>query len=244
MDTSITPRQFEVLEKLVEEYIRTASPISSSFLKEKAKLEVCSATIRIDFAHLTEAGFLEKHYISGGRVPTDKAYRFFVDKILRERRYQKEEEKFLKRLSSILRQIDDTLDILQESAKILASFSSNLGVVFDEELGALWKEGWEEIIKIPEFRDFDYLKKFAELVKNLEKDIRNLEEELQKDKERIKVYIGKELPFRKKDFCMVAGKGFVKGDEATFLILGPKRMDFRKNICLLDSLIRQLESIS
>jgi len=242
MSSVITQRQIEILEKLIEEHIKTASPISSAFLKKKFRLKVCPATIRLDFAQLTQAGFLEKQYTSGGRVPTDKAYRFFVNRLLENGDFQTEEEKFLKELTEIFEKIDSILDLFHESAKALASFSSNLGVVFDQNFKTFWKEGWERIIKIPEFHDIDYLKKFTELVSDLEENIDRLD--FPEETKKVKIYIGKESPFKRKEFCIVVGKGCVKRDRATFVILGPKRMDFKNNISLINSLIKKLETIS
>lgn len=82
----ITGRQEKILEALVREYICGAEPVSSKLLKERAALEVSPATIRNDFQELTEAGYITQPHTSAGRIPTQKAYKYFADKIEREER--------------------------------------------------------------------------------------------------------------------------------------------------------------
>lgn len=229
-----TPRQKEILEGVVEEYIKNASPISSSFLKKSRHLGVSSATIRLDFVQLTKAGFLKKPYLSGGRIPTDKGYRFFVDNLFEREAFEKEGE-FFSELSAIFKNREDILRFSHEIAKKLAFLSSNLAIVFLEDFGLFWKEGWEGIFQIPEFQDFDYLRKFTELVNDLEENIKKLTPSLKTQK--INVYIGKESPLRRKEFCLILTKIFFP--KTTFAILGPKRMDFKRNISLLKYLIEK-----
>jgi len=82
---AITERQEKILEALVREYIAQAEPVSSNRLKQRADLDVSSATIRNDFQELTMAGYIKQPHPSAGRVPTKKAYKYFSDKIADER---------------------------------------------------------------------------------------------------------------------------------------------------------------
>lgn len=234
--TVITERQKEILEKLVQEYIKIANPISSGFLKQKCGLEISPATIRSDFAELTQSGFLKKGYVSGGRVPTDKGYRFFVDNLFEKENFELREKKIFKEFEMVFKEINDVLRFAQEAAKNLACFSSNLGVVFVQDFGIFWKEGWEEILEVPEFHNLEYLRKFTELVNTLEKNIDEFD--FVNQEEKIKVYIGKESPFKRKEFSIIIGQSSKVKNKPTFAILGPKRMDFKKNISLINYLLR------
>lgn len=71
-------RERKVLLCLVDYYIKTAKPVGSNTLKEVGFADLSSATIRNYFAHLEEEGFLMQHHASGGRIPTDKAFRFYA----------------------------------------------------------------------------------------------------------------------------------------------------------------------
>ena len=72
-------RERKVLLGLVEYYIQTGKPVGSNALKESGFGDLSSATIRNYFAHLEETGYLIQSHSSGGRIPTDLAYRIYAD---------------------------------------------------------------------------------------------------------------------------------------------------------------------
>jgi len=74
-------RKAAVLHAVVQEYIETAQPVGSSRVSNAPGVEVSSATVRSDMAHLEEQGYLTQPHTSAGRIPTDKGYRFFVDQL-------------------------------------------------------------------------------------------------------------------------------------------------------------------
>jgi heat-inducible transcriptional repressor len=75
----LSQRKAELLRALVGLYIRTGEPVGSEALQAAADMEVSSATIRNELASLEELGFLSQPHPSAGRVPTDLAYRYYVD---------------------------------------------------------------------------------------------------------------------------------------------------------------------
>src|ERR1700745_1058842 len=74
-------RKLEVLRAVVEDFIATNEPVGSKALAERHNLGVSPATIRNDMALLEEEGYLAQPHTSAGRVPTDKGYRLFVDRL-------------------------------------------------------------------------------------------------------------------------------------------------------------------
>ncbi|MFI5256898.1 MAG: heat-inducible transcriptional repressor HrcA [Gemmatimonadales bacterium] len=78
----LTPRERRVLEAVIQTYVRTAEPAGSSVLARHFGLGVSPATIRNTMSDLEEKGFLSHPHTSAGRVPTDKAYRAYVDALL------------------------------------------------------------------------------------------------------------------------------------------------------------------
>ena len=234
----VTERQIEILNRIVADFIDLAQPISSEFLEEKHHFGICPATIRIEMQKLTDGGYLIQPHTSAGRVPTDKGYRFFVNNL-----FEKgipEEKDFLKLEDLIEREIGDRVRFLQSLTKNLASFSSNLalGYLFDEDL--FWKEGWEDVLGEPEFKETKVITDFADVIKHFEKEIEDI-----KINSGIKVYIGKENPFSKvKDFSIIISKCHFPNDEKGVLaIAGPKRMAYDKNINSLNSLTKLLETL-
>ncbi len=81
----LEPRQEEILLAVIREYIQTAEPVGSAALLQKYALGCSSATVRNEMARLEEMGFLVQPHTSAGRVPLDKAYRFYVDRLLEKR---------------------------------------------------------------------------------------------------------------------------------------------------------------
>ncbi|HEV2712693.1 MAG TPA: heat-inducible transcriptional repressor HrcA [Gaiellaceae bacterium] len=78
----LTPRQEEILARVVEDYIATGAPVGSKSLVQRSRLTVSSSTVRYELAVLEEQGLLTHPHTSAGRVPTDQGYRFFVDRLL------------------------------------------------------------------------------------------------------------------------------------------------------------------
>ncbi len=77
-------RTKKVLYAVVESYIEKPEPVGSRYIMKKYGFDVCSATIRNIMSDLEDAGFLFQPHTSAGRVPTDRAYRFYVDYIVEE----------------------------------------------------------------------------------------------------------------------------------------------------------------
>lgn len=112
----ITGRQEKLLNFLIKEYITTAEPVSSNALKKICDLSVCGATIRNDLQALTEEGYIEQPHTSAGRVPTQKAYKHFAEKLEAQR--QKEFDSFIVRQvreahEEMARQMGDMQELMQ-----------------------------------------------------------------------------------------------------------------------------------
>ena len=74
-------RKLEVLRAIVEDYVSTQEPVGSKALAERHNLGVSPATIRNDMAALEDEGYIAQPHTSAGRIPTDKGYRLFVDRL-------------------------------------------------------------------------------------------------------------------------------------------------------------------
>ncbi|GIU92297.1 MAG: heat-inducible transcription repressor HrcA [Acidimicrobiia bacterium] len=81
MEGRSTDRRHEILRALVEEHIRTGEPVSSRAILEATDLGVSSATIRNELAALEREGYCVQPHTSAGRIPTAKAYRYYVDHV-------------------------------------------------------------------------------------------------------------------------------------------------------------------
>ena len=79
MSAQLDKRQSSVLEAIVREYVRTAEPVGSMAVAERYNIAASPATVRNDMADLEQDGFIRQPHTSAGRVPTNKAYKYFVE---------------------------------------------------------------------------------------------------------------------------------------------------------------------
>lgn len=227
----ISDRQSQIIKSLVKEYIKTAEPVSSKFLAEKYDFGICPSAIRIEFQYLIKEGYLEQPHTSAGRIPTDKAYRFFVD-TLKEKREERVEEE----IEKMIRGAGDRLRMASEITKFLADNSSSFVNLHFFKEGFDLKEGLDEIFKEPEAKDESFVSSFVNFMENFEKNIDKLRGS------ETKVFIGKENPVpRSKEITLICSECNLPGQKAMITILGPKRMDYEKNIRLINSLNKALE---
>lgn len=91
----LTERERQVLEAVIRTYVDTAEPTGSRTVSRRFDLGVSPATVRNTMSDLEEKGYLVHPHTSAGRVPTDRAYRFFVDRLMEPSRLSAEEQKKL-----------------------------------------------------------------------------------------------------------------------------------------------------
>ncbi len=113
-------RKKRVLQAIIEEYIRTAEPVSSNAIMNLEGLEYSSATIRNEMAELEKMGYLEKPHTSAGRVPSAKGYRFYVDELLEDDKITLEEIKY------ISEKLETKVSEMEEMTKIASSTISEI----------------------------------------------------------------------------------------------------------------------
>ena len=124
----VTPRQEAILNIIVSNYIRTASPIASDQIVGNYDLGVSSATVRNEVGELEAAGFLSRPHTSAGAIPEDKAYRFYVESIMGVEEGHispRTRASVRKQLIDVEREIDDWANV---AASILAGLVGNMAI--------------------------------------------------------------------------------------------------------------------
>lgn len=124
---NLSDRSKHILEAVIEDYIRTAEPIGSRSISRKHSFSLSPATIRNVMSDLEEMGFLASPHTSAGRIPTDKAFRFYVDSLLTVRMIDKEQQEQIQSQYNFFGK--DIAEILKETSRILSSLSHYMGVV-------------------------------------------------------------------------------------------------------------------
>ncbi len=105
--TSLSQRKQQILRALVQEYVRTATPVASETLVRKYELHFSSATVRHELAGLEEAGLIYQPHTSAGRVPTDLGYRYFVEHLVEDSTLSLDEQRLIRHQ---FYQVQDQLD--------------------------------------------------------------------------------------------------------------------------------------
>lgn len=131
----LSERKLRILQAIVGDFIRSAEPVGSRTLSKKLDMGISPATIRNEMSDLEEMGFLTHPHTSAGRVPSDKAYRLYVNNLMQRYELPEEEkqiiaEKLTKNVTELERTIQHALSLLSEltnltSFAILPSQESN-----------------------------------------------------------------------------------------------------------------------
>jgi len=119
-------RRLAVLRAIVEDYVSTQEPVGSKALVERHGLGVSPATVRNDMAALEEEGLITQPHTSAGRVPTDKGYRLFVDRLTTIKPMTSAEKRAI---ASILDGAVDLDDVVQRSVRLLAQLTHQVALV-------------------------------------------------------------------------------------------------------------------
>ncbi len=127
MQDGMNPRSRQILETIIEDYISTAEPIGSSAIRSRHGLSLSPATIRNVMADLEEMGYLASPHTSAGRVPTEKAYRLYVDSLLAVRGIDRVEREEIRRRCSMAGK--DVDGVFREISQMLSSVSHYMGIV-------------------------------------------------------------------------------------------------------------------
>ncbi|GGJ99533.1 heat-inducible transcription repressor HrcA [Streptomyces camponoticapitis] len=122
----LSERRLEVLRAIVQDYVGTEEPVGSKALTERHKLGVSPATVRNDMAVLEDEGFIAQPHTSAGRIPTDKGYRLFVDRLAGVKPLSAPERRAIQ---NFLDSAVDLDDVVGRTVRLLAQLTRQVAVV-------------------------------------------------------------------------------------------------------------------
>ena len=245
---NITPRQTQILVAIIEQYAEVASPVGSVTL---AKLfEVSSATIRSEMAKLEELGLITQPHTSAGRIPTDKGYRFYVNRlteknqggdeqILLNASNSKDNLRGFRAISSRVSAQNDRADhAIRSAVDSLVEITGNLGLATIGD--QLYMNGIYNLFSQPEFESGEAVQSVAQLLDNLEPWLREVA-----PNEPLNVYIGSENPIGKSSGAsLIISKFESPFSENSYIgVLGPTRQNYGKVVRLVQKTGEFLEEI-
>jgi heat-inducible transcriptional repressor len=126
VSVQLSKRARSILYSVVTEFIATGEPVGSRTLAKKYGLDLSAATIRNVLADLEDAGYLAQPHTSAGRVPTEAAFRLFIDALMRIRQLSSDEEE---RIRELFEELHPGADLLRESGKLLSDLTGTVAVM-------------------------------------------------------------------------------------------------------------------
>ena len=122
----LSARKRKILGLLVERYIKTAEPVSSAEIKAQYGEEISSATIRSELASLEELGYLVQPHVSAGRIPTEIAYKLYVENVLAG---EKKEIQVAGVRDYLGKKIVEIEDVVRNTARVISDATNYTSVI-------------------------------------------------------------------------------------------------------------------
>lgn len=214
-------RREQLFKQIVKIYLATAEPVGSLFLADKFG-DISSATIRNEMMALEEEGYIYQPHISAGRVPTEKGYKFFVENFVD---VEKRDEKIDKKIDATVN--DFIGDEKVKAVGRAAAEMSREAVIVAFSPNRLYFTGLSHLFAKPEFAEQVSVTSVSQILDHCEEMMPRVLELIVSGK---KVLIGTDNPFGK--MCSFIAAPI--RDNGLFGILGPMRMDYEKNLELVN----------
>jgi len=125
-------RKQRILQAIIDDYISTAEPVGSRTVARKHELGLSSATIRNEMADLEEMGYLSQPHTSAGRIPSDKGYRFYVDKLMKVRELSADETESLRKAMEV--RISEVNQLLKQASSVMSRFTNYTSVAVTPQM--------------------------------------------------------------------------------------------------------------
>ena len=222
-----------ILETAVGDFIKIGRPITSEYLYEEYDFGIKPATIRLELNALSELGYFFQTHPSGGRFPTNKAYRFFV-----EQTRARIPENIAKNVMSLAREflLDEKTSFLED----LAGQFSVASVVWGAS-GNAQSSNLSNLLGSVEADKKNDLIGIVEDCEMLPERFGGLTEEF-RDGALPKVFVGKSSIAKSDCISILTGNFFTDSGEFTLAIIGPKRMDYERSMALFKSIQKVAKS--
>ncbi|MFH1089476.1 MAG: hypothetical protein V1716_03570 [Candidatus Uhrbacteria bacterium] len=222
MDT----RREQILRAIIEEYVRTAEPVGSKYLCENCDFDVSSATIRNEMMALEDDGYLRSPHTSAGRIPTEKAYEYYLRTFVQANHGGKKQSRLREAVSSA---VDDE-STLRLMAKTLVDLSGETAIVAFGPHRSYYT-GVSNLFQKPDFRDLEMLQSLSSMVDRFDDVTAEIFDRVTSEPQ---VMIGTENPFGD-DMTAILVKYRLPNNTVGFLgLLGPLRMNYKKNLSLIE----------
>ena len=149
-DKRLTPRKMQILKAIVDAHIAGGEPVGSKYLSRDDKICCSPATIRNEMAELEEMGYLVQPHTSAGRIPSELAYRYYVDALVHQYANTRAE---IDEINETLRyKLTEMDEILEEVSRLASSFTDYTGIAFKPGIGKVRIVQFKSVLLSP--KDF------------------------------------------------------------------------------------------
>ncbi|MFA6130644.1 MAG: hypothetical protein WC730_00040 [Patescibacteria group bacterium] len=226
-------RQATILCAIIDAYVKTAEPVSSNFLIDHYDLPVSSATVRNEMMALEDAGYVRQPHTSAGRVPTEEGYRFY----LQHRKQGKVIGKEASFEQTFEHHAKNEKDLMREIAKVLVELSGETAVT---ALESDWHHtaGLQKLFDKPDFADVENMRSLSEVVDRMDEVMADVFSDVS---EEMNVWIGRENPFGNQMATIMVRYRLPNGMLGMMGLVGPLRMDYERNMNLLEEARKIIE---
>lgn len=229
----ISERKKFLLETIIKEYIKTATPVSSGIIVEKYKLDISPATVRNEMMELEDEGYIYQPHTSSGRIPTEAAYELLLEDAKHKKKKKELKESETKLLEELFKR---EASAFRQTAKAIAELSSG-AVFWAFHKNDLYYTGLSNLFSQPEFKQTDVVCDVSGVIDRLEEIIDDIFEDLSVGEQ---VLIGSKNPFGN-FLSAVLVKYKDNNQSGLFGILGPLRMDYGRNLALVEFIKKKFE---
>lgn len=219
-------RKNAILSATINRHIHDGVPVASEEIASKFNLS--SATIRNIFAELEDNGLLTHPYTSGGRVPTQRGYRYYVDYLIQQMELLDEQKKdIVREYKKEIRQLEEALE---KTTEIISAITHYAGIVsFLQWQDKFFYKGLSRILEQPEFQDSDRVRLLVRMIEEKQRLLGIINRDFTDE---VRVYIGSELGLPEMVNCSLVVSSYRRKNRLSgrLAVLGPVRMEYRRII--------------
>lgn len=128
-------RKMRILQAIVDDYIMTAAPVGSRTVSKRSDMGLSPATIRNEMSDLTELGFLEQPHTSAGRIPSEKAYRLYVNHLMDSAKLTDDEADYIKK--HLDTRVHEVSEVIRQTARVISDMTNYTSMVMVPQFSAL-----------------------------------------------------------------------------------------------------------
>jgi transcriptional regulator of heat shock response len=231
----LEPRLAQLLKLIVERYVQTAQPVSSKELCDTFGLTVSSATVRNYMAELEAQAFIVQPHTSAGRIPTEKAYRYYIANLSKEA-----QKRTVMNVTITIQRITRAPTMEERLHALAKDVAQASGEAVMVATSRPWSAtvGVGNLLRKPDFRTDEAIEGLAKAFERFDGALQKM---LRVAGDDVKVVLGMENPLGPDLASVVVRHRLPDGTQGVMSIIGPMRMDYPKNMAILSQAKKIIE---